>query len=615
MFIVGGIMTHDKVAVYVNGRLIGHYPGSGEDLLNKMREQRRLGRLSDQVNFYFDKKLNCFYVNTDRGRARRPYIVVKDGKSLLTPELKEQLKKGEIGFRYLVEHGIIEFLDASEEENAYIALTEEELTKEHTHLEFEPCTILGIVAASLPYSNHNLSVRNTMACSQIKQSLGIYATNFNVRMDTRSHIMYYPQVPLVQTAPYHLLKLHERPAGQNFVVAVATYYGYTMKDAIVINKAAIDRGLARTVQYKTYEITELMYPGGQKDRFQIPPPTTSGYRGEEAYRYLDDDGIIAPEIPVKGGDVLVGNTSPPRFLEEVSVFGVVEEKRRENSLAMKSGESGVVDSVMITNNIGGNRMVKVRIRDIRVPEIGDKFASRHGQKGVIGLIVPEEDMPFSENGIVPDLILNPHAIPSRMTVGHLIEMLGGKAACLDGSIKDGTPFTGERYEDFKKILKAYGFDEYGEEVFYDGITGKKIRMKIFMGVVYYLRLHHLVVNKIHARSRGPVQLLTRQPTEGRSREGGLRFGEMERDCLIGYGASMLIKERLLDESDKTTILVCNKCGSTAVHDHVKNRDYCPVCDSTDISRVEVCSAFKLLLDEIKSMGIFPRLITKDKSDI
>ncbi|MCD6279963.1 DNA-directed RNA polymerase subunit B [Candidatus Micrarchaeota archaeon] len=607
-------MNEHKIAVYVNGKLIGQYYDSGEKLLNLLREQRRIGRLSDQINFSYNPKLKSFYVNTDRGRVRRPYIIVKNGKSMLTDEIKDQLVKGEINFKYLLDNGIVEFLDAGEEENAYVALTEDEITEEHTHLDFDASTIYSVVTASLPYSNHNLSVRNTMACSQTKQALGMYVSNFNIRMDSRSHIMYYPQVPLVQTAAYDFLNLKKRPAGQNFVVAVATYYGYTMKDAIIINKKAIERGLARTVQFKTYKITELMYPGGQKDKFQIPLPTTSGYRGEESYKYLDEDGLISPEVPVSGGDVIVGNTSPPRFLEEISVFGVTEEKRRENSLSIKSGDKGIVDSVMVTNGIDGNRMVKVRVRDIKVPELGDKFSTRHGQKGVIGLIVPEEDMPFSENGIIPDLLINPHAIPSRMTVGHLIEMLGGKAGSVDASIKDGTAFTGDDFESFKKVLADHGFDEYGEEVFYDGLTGKKVKMKIFMGVIYYQRLHHLVSNKIHARSRGPVQLLTHQPTEGRAREGGLRFGEMERDCLVGYGASMLIKERLLDESDKATILVCNQCGSTAVHDYIRNRNYCPVCDSTDVSIVEVSYAFKLLLDEIKSIGIFPRLITSDKAE-
>jgi DNA-directed RNA polymerase subunit B' len=445
-----------------------------------------------------------------------------------------------------------------------------------------------------------------------KQSLGTYITNFNVRYDTRAYVMYNPQQPLVQTSVYKALDLAEKSAGQNVVVALTSYHGYNMADAIVVNRNAIDRGLARTTMFKTYETEERMYPGGQKDKIEAPTAEVAGFRGEEAYRHLAEDGIILPESDVSGKEVLVGKTSPPRFLEEISVFGAVEEKKRESSLSLKPGEKGRVDSVLVTEGPSGNRLVKVRIRSIKVPEIGDKLASRHGQKGVIGLLVPASDMPFTADGVVPDLIVNPHAIPSRMTAGHLLEMLGGKASSMQGKIMSGTAFSGNTEDEYKAILKEAGFEEYGEEYLYDGITGQKIKSRIFVGVVYYQRLHHIVSNKMHVRSRGPVQLLTHQPTEGRAREGGLRFGEMERDCLIGYGASMLIKERLLGESDKTIQLICSECGSTAIHDYARNRDMCPVCESENVEPVELSYAFKLLLDEIKSLYIFPRIMTREK---
>ncbi len=604
-------MKNKQTVVYVNGKLVGVHP-NGEQLAKLLRERRRMNELDPQINIYYKKKTNELFIITDRGRVRRPYIVVENGKSRLTPQIMERVKKGQLTWRHLVKMGVIEYLDTEEEENAYIAKRPEEITPEHTHLEIDPSTIFGIVASILPYPEHNSSPRITMASSMAKQSLGIYAANFNQRFDTRTYIMYYPQKPLVMTDVYRALNLERRAAGQNFVVAVATYKGWNMADAIVVNKSAVDRGLGRVMMFRTYETEEVMYPSGHKDVIEIPSPNVVGYRGEEAYRNLDSDGIVIPESEVKEKDVLVGKTSPPRFLEEASIFGVVEEKKRENSTVVKSGEYGKVDAVLVTEGSESNKVVKVRLRVEKVPELGDKFASRHGQKGVIGLLLSQEDMPFTKDGIVPDLLINPHAIPSRMTAGHLLEMLGGKAAALGGILMDGTAFSGNTADDYINILKEHGFEEYGEEVLYDGITGRRIHVKIFIGVIYYQRLHHLVSNKMHVRSRGPVQLLTLQPTEGRSREGGLRFGEMERDCLIGYGASMTIKERLLDESDKSIQYVCRDCGSLAYYDKSKGMPVCPLCGSTNIGTVETGYAFKLLLDEIRSMVIFPRIIIDKK---
>ncbi|MFH1785792.1 MAG: DNA-directed RNA polymerase subunit B [Candidatus Micrarchaeota archaeon] len=603
--------TPDKTTIFLNGRIVGNHP-DGKSLSNRLRERRRMNELSNQVNIYYNNKLNELHILTDKGRVRRPYIVVENGKSRLTSEILIRIKNNELNWNHLVKMGIIEYLDAQEEENSLIAINEADITSDHTHLEVDPSNIFGVVAGVLPFSEHNSSPRITMACAMAKQSLGIYATNFGARYDTRAYIMYYPQQPLVQTSIYKALNLKNKAAGQNCVVALTSYHGYNMADAIVVNRSSIDRGLHRVTMFKTYETEERMYPGGQKDKIELPTPEVVGYRGEEAYRYLGEDGIIMPESEVGGKDVLVGKTSPPRFLEEISVFGAVEEKKRESSLSLKSGEKGKVDSVMVTEGPSGNRLVKVRVRSVKVPETGDKLASRHGQKGVIGLLVPQQDMPFTKSGIVPDLVVNPHAIPSRMTAGHLLETLGGKAGSLGGMLMDGTAFAGNTEEQFQDILKKNGFEESGEEILYDGLTGKQVKAKIFIGNIYYQRLHHLVSNKMHVRSRGPVQLLTHQPTEGRAREGGLRFGEMERDCLIGYGASMLIRERLLEESDKTLQLVCTDCGSIATHDYARNRDVCPICQGENVEPVEISYAFKLLLDEIKSLYIFPRIILKDK---
>lgn len=601
-----------KTLVYVNGKLVGEYD-KPEDLVKRLREKRRTNELNYQVNIYHNSRTNEVFINTDSGRVRKPYIVVENGKTRLTQEILEKAKDGLLTWQHLVKMGVIEYLDAEEEENTYIALKPEEITEKHTHLELDASTIFGVTAGTLPYVEHNSSPRITMACAMAKQSLGLYALNYLNRYDTRTYIMHYPQQPLVQTDVYKVLNMKDTAAGQNFVVALTSYKGYNMADGLIINRSAVDRGLGRVLMLKTYETEERQYPGGQKDRIELPNPTVVGYRGEEVYAKLGEDGIVMPETEVHERDVLVGKTSPPRFLEEISVFGAVEEKKRESSLALKAREHGKVDSVLVTEGPSGNRLVKVKVRSVKIPETGDKFASRHGQKGVIGLVVPQEDMPFTKDGVVPDMIVNPHAIPSRMTAGHLLETLGGKASALAGTLMDGTPFSGNTEEDYVKILRERGFDEFGEEVLYDGITGEQIKTRLFIGVIYYQRLHHLVSNKMHMRSRGPIQLLTHQPTEGKAREGGLRFGEMERDCLIGHGASMLIKERLLDESDKTIQLVCTECGAVANHDFVKRKDICPVCGNEVVEPIEMSYAFKLLLDEIKSLYIFPRLILRDKA--
>ena len=311
--------------------------------------------------------------------------------------------------------------------------------------------------------------------------------------------------------------------------------------------------------------------------------------------------------------MVIGRTSPPRFLEEIAEFGVVRERRRESSVTVRKEMEGYVDRVMLTQGPQGDTIVKVKVRSDRIPEVGDKFASRHGQKGVVGAIVPEEDMPFTPDGIKPDLILNPHSIPSRMTIGHLLEMLAGKAACMKAKQIDATPFNDVEEQALEKILMEHGLRPDGMEVFYDGISGRRIEGKVFTGVIAYRRLYHMVAHKIQARSKGPVQILTRQPTEGKEKEGGLRFGEMEGETLIGHGASLLLQEKIVEDSDKVTEYICERCGIVAVNDRIRNKKYCPVCGSSKVYAVEMSYAFKLLLDELKALCIYPKLNLVDKA--
>ncbi len=597
--------------VFLNGRLVGVHPAPMV-LVKTIRQQRRAGELDNEVNIAYYEGTHEVQVNCDAGRVRRPVIVIENGKSRLTDEHLRMIADGEWGFIDLLRNGIIEFIDAEEEENTLIAMYPSEIGELTTHMEIEPSTILGISAALIPFPERNQSPRNVYMAGMAKQSVGVPASNFRLRADTRAHVFHYPQVPLVKTRAMDSIGYEERPAGQNFVVGILSFEGYNIEDALIMNKASIERGLGRSTFARVYESEERKYPGGQEDRFEIPDRSVRGYRASESYRNLGEDGIIETEVEVQGGDVLIGRTSPPRFLEEYSEFEIASPNRRETSVAVRHGEAGVVDNVILTETIDGNRLVKVKVRDLRIPELGDKYASRHGQKGVIGYIVPQADVPFTEDGVVPDLIINPHAIPSRMTIGQILEMVAGKAAAMGGKQQDATAFCGVTEDELFKILSDNGLQYNGRETMYSGITGEKLTVDIFIGVIYYQKLHHMVADKIHARARGPVQILTRQPTEGRAREGGLRFGEMERDVLIGHGAAILLKGRLLDESDKSNMLICEECGLIGVYDRNKDQYYCPICGTgAKISSVIVSYAFKLLIQEMMSLGLACRLRLKE----
>lgn len=603
--------------VFINGKLIG-YCKDGAKLTEKIRKLRRSGVIHYEVSVshYKTEYVDEVYINTDPGRIMRPLLVVEDGKLKLTKEIIDKLASGDLKFQDLLKMGVVELIDAEEEENAYIAIDPSDITKEHTHMEIYPPAIMGIAASTIPYAEHNQSPRNTYQSAMVKQALGFYASNYQLRTDSRSHLLHYPEKPIVQTRFLELTGYNDRPAGHNMVVAVMSYSGYNMEDAVIVNKSSVERGMARSTFFRLYVTEERKYPGGDEDRIEVPDPSVHGFKGRQYYDKLDSDGLIGIEIPVKGGDILIGKTSPSRFMEEMKEFGVVAAKRKDTSVAVRHGEKGVVDSVLVTTTNEGHRLIKVRVRDLRIPEIGDKFASRHGQKGVIGMLFSQADMPYTPDGITPDLIINPHALPSRMTLGQLMESIAGKVAALRGRSVDATPFYGEKIDDLKRELLFLGYPADGTEPMYDGRTGELIGSPIFIGIVYYQKLHHMVADKIHARARGQVQILTRQPTEGRAREGGLRFGEMERDCLIGHGASMLLKERLLDSSDRTIIYVCSECGHIGWFDRLRKRYVCPIHeDKAAVVPIYVSYAFKLLIQELMAMHIMPRLIVKSKIDL
>jgi len=593
------------IDVFYNGRFIGHIE-EHKEVIQNLKEKRRHTELPVEMSIRYDKHLNIVLISTEVGRVLRPLIIVNDGVSRLKNEHVTLLTEGKIKWDDLLSQGIIEYLDAAEEENALVALNPKELSQEHTHLEIDKIDLLGLVTSLVPYGDHDQSSRLNRGSKTQKQALGLYAANYLCRLDTDVSILHYPQKPIVRSFIYDTLNVH--PAGQNLIVAVMTYEGYNIEDALVLNQASIERGLGRSTYFRPYTTTELHYAGGLADEIRVPEKDAVGYRIEESYRFLEDDGIVYPEAKLNEGEVVIGKVSPPKFLSEAREITI--KTKKESSSVIRQEEKSTIDSVFITNDAEGNKIIQVRTRDERTPELGDKFSTSHGQKGVVGLVVPENDIPFTSKGMKPDLIFNPHGIPSRMTIGYLLELLAGKVGCLGGRTIDGTSFSGESMENLEEELKKLGFRDDGKETLYDGITGKMMKVKIFIGDMYYLKLKYMVSNKMHARASGKVTLLTRQPIEGRAMGGALRLGEMEQQALVAHGSSLLLKERY--DSDKVVVYICTKCGAMAIKDTINNKLTCPACNSQEIEPVEMSYAFKLLVEELQGLHIQTHFDLKNK---
>jgi len=591
--------------IFFNGRFIGHIKNP-HDFVLQVKGYRRKNELPIELSIRYNRALDNIFLSTEVGRVMRPLIIVENGVPKLTEQHIKLLNEDHLEWDDLFKNGIIEYVDAAEEENALVALIKEDLTEECTHLEIDKIDLLGVVTSLVPYSNYDQSSRLNRGSKTQKQGLGLYAANFLCKIDTNVSVLYYPQRPIVRSFVYDTLNVH--PAGQNVVVAIMTHQGYNIEDALILNQGSVDRGLARSIYFRPYTSVELNYAGGLKDELCIPEKDVSGYRTEESYRFLEDDGIVYPEAKLKSGEVVIGKTSPPKFLSEVREISI--KSKKESSSVIRQEEKGTIDAVFVTEDSQGNKIVRVKTRDLRIPELGDKFATSHGQKGVIGAIFPENDMPFTSNGIKPDIIFNPHSIPGRMTVGYLIELLAGKVGCLSGKIIDGTGFSGQKIEDLEAQLKGLGFRYDGKETVYNGINGNMMNVKIFIGNMYYLKLRYMVSNLMHARASGKVTLLTRQPIEGRARGGALRLGEMEQQALVAHGASLLLKERY--DSDKVVINICSKCGAVAIEDNIRNKLVCSMCNGQDIEPVEISYAFKLLVDEIQSLHIRTKFNLKNK---
>lgn len=627
--------------IYLDNVPIG-YTENAEETVKTIRELRKNHILDREISVSYDSIDDEILIFCDEGRFIRPLFVLKDNKVDI-----ENLIKYQNSWSDLIYHDVIRYVDAEEIQSSVIAMNPGMLSQQHSDfMEIHPSLMFGVMASIIPFPDHSQSPRNCYQASMGKQAIGLPVLSYNLRTDTLLQVLHYPQKPIVSTRASRSLGFSEMPSGINAIVAIACYTGYNQEDSVILNYSAIQRGLFSLTSYRTLEDFEKKRETYSHEKIRMPPKDTRNLKKDDPdyfrrknanYSLLDENGIIrsripykrrcvnkdchidwfngmmkkCPEcntkssivkgggsVPVKKGDVIIG-----KVLVTGNKLG--EETITDISKVVQEGEEGFIDSVYTRITPDGYRLVKVVIRKNRVPELGDKLASRAAQKGTIGMVMHEKDMPFTANGCIPDIIINPLCIPSRMTVNQLIECALGKYCCITGEYGDATPFTENSINIADKFIakadstmRNLGFDPHGWEEMYNGKTGEKLHAKIFIGPTYYQRLKHMVADKLHARDEGQVTMLTRQPLEGRSRDGGLRFGEMERDCIISHGATAVLQERLFKVSDPFQIIVCNNCGVMT-----SSTKQCQSCMGDKLSKVNFPYASKLLLQELMTMGI------------
>lgn len=562
----------DSIMIFLNGIIIG-YTNTPEITTDEIKKLRRNKYIPYDVSIAWDFIENEIRIFCDKGRLIRPFIK----QPIPTFEEFKQCNS----FSEMVDRNYIEWLDANEVQTLVISMYPFE---KGDYCEIHPSLLLGICAGAIPFLEHNPSPRNVYESSMMKQSIGFFATNFNFKYDAVFHTLDYPQRSLVSTQSARLIGMHEMPAGINCIVAVTTHGGWNAEDSIIINKSAIERGLFCSNTYHTYTFEDKGYKSDTCKKICIPP--LCHQKPEWNYYHLDRNGIVRKGAYVKKNDVIIG-----QIYHSVEY---IDGKKIENihDCSELSEEEGIIDRVDIINTYNGNKIIKIIIRQVRIPEIGDKFANMAAQKGTCALILRQEDMPFTQDGMVPDILINSHALPSRMTISMLLEMILGKSCLLTGELGDATPFTDDGMNILPRIgeiLLKHGFNKYGWETMYNGYTGKPLKSQIFIGNSYYQKLKHMVTDKIHARSYGNVTSLTRQPLAGRSKDGGLRLGEMERDCMLSHGSVQFLREKLFDLSDAFSVLICNDCGVIS-----NSKDECHICKNNELVKTNIPYAAKLL---------------------
>jgi DNA-directed RNA polymerase II subunit RPB2 len=600
---------NDYVKVFVNGDILG-FTNNPENILEDIKFNRSNGIIHIHTSVSWDIQNNFIQIWSDEGRLIRPLLKVKDNNLIYNKEIINNIKSGKYEYIDLISSiqtdACLEYIDPYETANILIAtyLNDINTRKEnYTHCEIHPSLILGALASCIPFPHHNQSPRNTYQSAMGKQAVGIPTSNFNNRYDTFSHILSSPQRPLVETKMMKYLNVNSLPNGINVIVAIACYGGYNQEDSVLLNRGSIERGLFSSTFYRTYKEEEKKNQlSGEEEKFMKPDKSKLLFPKPCNYDKLEENGFIKKNTPVGDNDILIGKIIPIKNNSDYNY--------KDNSVCIRRNESGNIDSNFVSNNGDGYKICKTRIRSFRFPEIGDKFSSRHGQKGTCGMIINSEDMPFTKNGIVPDIIINPHAVPSRMTIAQLIECILGKAGLETGNIGNGTAFDSISINKISEILKKYGHNKNGDEILYNGVTGEQIKTTIFMGPTFYQRLKHMSGDKIHSRSSGPVVSMTRQPAEGRASHGGLRFGEMERDCMIAHGTSSFLQERMMTVSDNYNVFICNDCGLVSVFNNEKNIYECKKCNNfKGFKKINIPYSCKLLFQELESMSIAPRLLT------